>query len=38
MSKQRKLKVCIPYPKVEPPDINPYFNPQLLETVNISEL
>jgi hypothetical protein len=32
------MKLCIPYPKVEPPDINPTFNTKLLQTVNLSTI
>lgn len=27
----RSLKLCIPYPKVEPPEITPSFDPELLK-------
>jgi hypothetical protein len=32
---RRAIKICIPYPKVEPPDINPSFHPSLLATADL---
>lgn len=34
----RSMKICIPYPKVEPPDINPTFDKKLIETVNLNAM
>ena len=28
------LRLCIPYPKVEPPEINPHFDESLLINLN----
>lgn len=29
------MKICIPYPKVEPPNISPVFNKSLIEEITL---
>lgn len=34
----REMKLCIPYPKVEPPEINPSFDERLIREIDINQV
>lgn len=34
----RSLKICIPYPKVEPPEITPPFDTRLIHQIDLNEV